>query len=336
MVDTLDGGACQTVTTLAMAADAPPESPFDRRRHPAALTLAPWIAPDGWRHRAYRWAQAGDVRPRGSLIFQTGRADFIEKYLETCDHFHRAGWLVEGFDWRGQGGSGRLGVDPHVDDRAEFETLVDDLAAYVAAWRVRTPGPHVAIAHSMGGYVLLTMLATRGIALDAVVLVAPMLALNAGWLPTPAARLIARIVAASPRGRQPAWRDRRIEPQRQLRLTADKARYDDSRWWKTVDPSLELGPPSWRWIDAAFAAGARVARMPLARVRTPMLLLVPGRDGLVRRGGADRVAARLPDAVIRHFPAARHELLREADVERDAALAAIDAFLAARAPVAPA
>lgn len=315
-----------------MAADAPTESPFDRRRHPDALTLEPWIAPDGWRHRAYRWAAARDVAPRGSLIFQTGRADFIEKYLESCDHFHRRGWRVEGFDWRGQGGSGRLGADPHVDDRAEFETLVDDLAAFVADWRARTPGPHVAVAHSMGGYVLLAMLAGRGVVLDAAVLVAPMLALNSGWLPAPAARLLARIVATSVRGRQAAWRDRRIEPRRQLRLTADKARYDDSRWWKTVDPSLALGPPSWRWLDAAFSAGALIDQMPLGGVRTPVLLLVPGLDRLVRAGEADRIAARLPDAAVRHFPTARHELLREADGDRDAAFAAIDAFLDARAP----
>ncbi len=315
-----------------MAAVAPAESPFDRRRHPAALAFAPWIAPDGWRHRAYRWAQAPGAGVRGSLIFQTGRADFIEKYLETCDHFHRAGWAVEGFDWRGQGGSGRLGADPHVDDRDGFAVLIDDLAAFVAGWRVRTPGPHVAVAHSLGGYVLLAMLAARGVVLDAAVLVAPMLALNSGWLPAPAARLIARLAAASPWGRLAAWPDRRIEPRRQLRLTADKTRYDDSQWWKTVDPSLALGPPSWRWLDAAFAAGAGIADLPLARVATPVLLLAPDLDPLVRAGSADRVAALLPDAAVRHFPTARHELLREADGDRDAALAAIDAFLDARAP----
>ncbi len=315
-----------------MAAAAPAESPFDRRRHPAALAFAPWLAPDGWRHRAYRWAPAAGVRPRGSLIFQTGRADFIEKYLETCDHFHRGGWAVEGFDWRGQGGSGRLGPDRHVDDRAGFEPLVDDLAAFVVAWRARTAGPHVAVAHSLGGYVLLAMLAGRGVALDAVALVAPMLALDSGWLPGRAARLIARAAAASPWARRAAWPDRRIEPRRQLRLTADKARYDDSQWWKTADPSLALGPPSWRWVGAAFDAGTRIAAMPLAGVRTPVLLLVPDLDPLVRAGEADRIAARLPDATVRHFPTARHELLREADADRDAALAAIDAFLDARAP----
>ena len=315
-----------------MAAVAPAESPFDRRRHPAALSFADWHAPDGWRHRAYRWARAPGAAARGSLLFQTGRADFIEKYLETCDHFHRGGWEVEGFDWRGQGGSGRLGPDRHVDDRDGFEPLIDDLAAFAAAWRLRTPGPHVAVAHSLGGYVLLAMLARRGIALDGAVLAAPMIALESGWLPTPIARMVARVAAASPWGRRAAWRDRRVEPRRQLRLTADKARYDDSHWWKTTDPTLALGPPSWRWIDAALAAGARLKDMPLRAVRTPVLLLMPGRDPLIRAAVADRVAALLPDAAVRRFPTARHELLREADGDRDAALAAIDAFLDARAP----
>ena len=109
MGTTLDGTACQTVTSRQMpAAVLPAESLFDRRRHPDGMTFHEWRAADGWPLRAYRWPADG-APSRGSLLFQSGRADFIEKYLEPCDHWHSEGWQIEGFDWRGQGGSRAIG-----------------------------------------------------------------------------------------------------------------------------------------------------------------------------------------------------------------------------------
>ncbi|GAA3250374.1 hypothetical protein GCM10020258_05200 [Sphingomonas yabuuchiae] len=39
-------------------------------------------------------------------MFQTGRADVIEKYLEVFAHLVGRGWSVTAFDWRGQGDRG--------------------------------------------------------------------------------------------------------------------------------------------------------------------------------------------------------------------------------------
>lgn len=309
-----------------------PDSVFDRRAYPAGFTFAEWRAADGWPHRAFRWPAGGEARPRGSLLFQTGRADFIEKYLESCHHFHTRGWDVEGFDWRGQGGSGRLFARSRGDDRVSFEPLLDDLAAFVADWVRRTPGPHVLVAHSMGGHVALRTLAERGIALDALVLVAPMLGLNTGRLPRLAAAAIVRLARRAGLARRPAWRDSRKEPRRQLRLTADRARYEDSQFWKGVHPHLASGPPTWGWIGAAMDSIARLAAHPLGHVATPVVLLMPGLDRLVDAEAAAAVMRRLPHGETIVFPTARHELLREADPDRDAALAAIDRFLDRAAP----
>jgi lysophospholipase len=311
------------------------ESAFDRRKHPDALVFSTWAAPDGWPHRAYRWpgaAAASGATPRGSMIFQAGRIDFIEKYIEACDHWHQAGWAVEGFDWRGQGGSGRLYPGHPVDHRESFDPLIDDLAAYVAGWRARTPGPHVLVAHSMGAHVALRLVAERSVPLDALVLVAPMLRLNTGQIPPRLAPALVRIAMRAGLGRRAAWPDRRDDSRRQSRLTADRARYEDSQWWKAKMPELAGGPPSWGWLSAAFAAGDLIDRLPLEQVRVPVLLLAAGRDKLVDGATIARVAARLPDAELRVFPDAAHELLREADADRLPAMAAIDDFLARRAP----
>ena len=308
------------------------DSPFDRRRHPAAMEFRTWKAADGWPHRVYRWP-ATVAEPRGSLIFQSGRADFIEKYLEACDHWHGQGWSVEGFDWRGQGGSGRFVPGAGADDRRSFNPLIDDLVAYVDAWKARTPGPHVMVAHSMGGHVALRACAERGMTLDALVLVAPMLALNLGKVPPPLARLAVTAAQRLGLGAYPAWRDNLQSPKRQLRLTASRERYEDSQWWKRQVPGLGLGTPSWNWLGAAMAGGARFERPgALEGIRTPVLMLAAGLDILVDNHAMQRAARRIPNAEYRCWPGARHELLREADADRLPALAAIDAFFDRTAP----
>jgi lysophospholipase len=314
---------------------ARPESPFDRRRHPDGLAWRAWTAADGWRHRAFHWPAGGGApgAPRGSLIYQSGRGDFIEKYLEACHHWHRRGWDVQGFDWRGQGGSGRLRPGSRADDRTSFDPLIDDLVAFVTQWRATTPGPHVLVAHSMGAHVALRACAERGLDLDALVLVAPMLALQTRRLPrvvASAAVALARAIGLGPRA---AVRDRIDHPLRYLRLTASRERYDDSQWWKRTDPALGMGAPTWNWLGAALAGSRRLlAADRLEQVRTPMLLMTAGLDRLVDNAVTRVVARRLPDATLADYPGARHELLREADGDRVAAFAAIDAFLDQRTP----
>ncbi len=91
-----------------------------RRAIPAEAVESRWAAADGHPIRRIDWPTP-QPSPRGSILFLPGRGDFYEKYLETLDHWHRAGWQVTALDWRGQAGSGRLGLDPmtgHVDDFA--------------------------------------------------------------------------------------------------------------------------------------------------------------------------------------------------------------------------
>jgi len=318
------------------AAAVPAESRFDRRRLPDGMAFHVWHAADGWPMRAYRWP-ADAAASRGSLLFQSGRADFIEKYLEPLDHWHARGWRIEGFDWRGQGGS-RPSDDARpaggiVDDRLSFDPLIDDLLLFVRDWQARTPGPHVVVAHSMGGHVALLACAEKGLSPDALVLVAPMLALNTRALPRWMARLVAGAAVAIGRGAKPAWKEDHADPQRQLRLTASRARYEDSQWWKRRTPGLASGAPSWNWLGAALRGGRRIARRGVVeRIGCPVLLLEAGLDALVDDAAIERTAARLPDAELVRLPDARHEILREADGPRLAALAAIDDFLDSRVP----
>ena len=298
-----------------------------RRAYPPDAALSSWAAPDGWAHRRYDRAAP---TPRGRVLFAGGRGDVLEKYLEYFDHLHARGWSVASFDWRGQGGSGRLSPDPHVGHLDSFAPLIADLAALVADLR-RGGGPLVAIGHSMGGHLLLRALAEGAVALDAAVLVAPMLGLRSPLGARVGAR-VARWMAGRSDPARAAWRGGERPDalrSRQSLLTADPERYADEAWWHGNKPELRLGPPSWAWLAEAFRSTAALERDPrLTAITTPILLLVAEADGLVDARVTFGVAAKLPNAELHRFgPESAHEILREADPVRDRAIALIDTFL---------
>ncbi|MEY4238324.1 MAG: hypothetical protein RL339_925, partial [Pseudomonadota bacterium] len=123
-------------------------SAFNRQVIPAEATESRWIAADGRAIRRIDWAHPA---PRGAILFMNGRGDFYEKYLEAMAHWHAQGWSITAFDWRGQGGSGRLGHDPYTGHVDDFGTWIADLQAFWRDWSATAPGPRIAIGHSMGG-----------------------------------------------------------------------------------------------------------------------------------------------------------------------------------------
>jgi lysophospholipase len=302
-----------------------------RRAHPPGALFGTWIAPDGWALRRMDWPQKGRGKARGSLVFANGRGDFIEKYLEAFAYWHGLGWNVTAFDWRGQGGSRGAGFGYE-----SFAILIDDFAALLADWRGSTSGPHVAIGHSMGGHLLLRTLVERKPDLDAAVLVAPMIGVNSAPTPAWLAPAIANVMCRLGLGPAPMWKTppamRQPGGQRQRNLTGSRERYEDEAWWWEREPEWNLGAPSWAWMSAAFrSAASAFTQRRLARVKLPVLLLAAGHDRLVSNEEIARAARQLPHAELETYPDAAHEILREADPIRLAALARIDAFFDAQA-----
>ncbi|BCI70675.1 alpha/beta hydrolase fold family protein [Sphingomonas sp. S17] len=296
-----------------------------RRNFPAAARLSRWTAPDGWDHRRFDWVAE---RPVGRLLFQTGRADVIEKYLEVFAHLVGRRWSVTAFDWRGQGGSGRLSADHHVGHGGDFAVLVDDLRAFWSAWRAEAAGPAVLLGHSMGGHLALRAVVEGAVEPDALILVAPMLGLRlplGAWLGGAIVRCMAGTCAT--RG---IWRAREEAGMhtRQRNLTHDVSRYEDEAYWYAQQPDLALGPPSWGWVAAALRSIRTLANdTRLDRMRVPTLMLLAEADRLVDPRATAQIAARIGARLVRFGPEAAHELLREVDPVRLRALSAIDAFL---------
>ena len=307
-----------------------------RRSYPAGSGMTMQPMRDGWPIRMFSWP--ADAPTRGSILFQGGRGDFIEKYLESFSGWHAQGWSITGFDWRGQGKSGRLTAEAGVGHIDDFAIWIDDLAEIFERWKATTPGPHVVIGHSMGGHLILRAIAERRIAPDAVVFVAPMFGIETPPLPLPVARVLFSGLSRIGLGKRPAWKgnERPAAPwaSRQRFLTRDDDRYSDEIWWIEHDPALQLGPPSFGWLAAAITS-TRGTQAPgvLERVAVPLLILGTNGDRLVSPPAIRRFAARLSGAQCHIYDASvAHEILRERDDVRDDALGRIQRFLAQVAP----
>ena len=130
--------------------------------------------PDGAELRFARWAPPANRK--GTVCVFTGRGEQIEKYFETVRDLRDRGFAVAMIDWRGQGHSSRRLRDPrkgYVRDFSDFEVDVETFVQQVVL--PDCPPPHFALAHSMGGAVMLRVAHAGKRWFDRMVLSAPMI-----------------------------------------------------------------------------------------------------------------------------------------------------------------
>ena len=313
---------------------------IDRRAIPPSANETTWSLADGHEVRRIDWPGATNGA-RGSILFFPGRGDHYEKYIESLEEWHRAGWRVTASDWRGQAGSGRLGQDPvtgHIDD---FSIWIDDLAHLWKVWVAETPGPHVLAGHSMGGHLVTRALVERRVDPDAAVLSAPMLGFQGPPLPLVMLHGVAQVMASIGEPTRPAWKwsekPGEVPEARESLLTHDPDRYRDELWWREERPELVMGPASWRWVERAYASFRLLEEEgAMEAVETPTLILSTKIDKLVSHDANVRAAERLPNAQLVEFgEEAHHEILREVTDVRARAMNAIADFLDREAPAQP-
>ncbi len=313
------------------------DRPINRRAIPEAATETIWQAADGHTLRRIDWP--GDVKQtRGSILFFPGRGDNYEKYLESLEEWHRAGWRVTAADWRGQAGSGRLGSDAVTGHIEDFSIWIDDLAHFWEAWVTETSGPHVLMGHSMGGHLVMRALVEGRVQPDAVALSAPMLGMNGPPLPLTLLHGVANMMTKIGDDTRQAWKwsekPGEMPADRINLLTHDPDRYEDELWWREHRPELNMGPASWGWVERAYASW-RLLEEPgaLEAVDVPVLILSTTSDKLVSHAANVRGAQRLPKGELAEFGTeAHHEILREVDAVRDRAMDAVAEFLDRVAP----
>lgn len=289
---------------------------------------------DGQRLRTAIWDAAPGTSPRGVCALLDGQTEFLEKYQEVAEELSARGFIVAGLDWRGQGASERLLPDPlkaHVGDFSEYDA---DLAAFLdQIVRPLTDKPPLALAHSMGGHILMRALHDRPGTFVAGAVTAPMLrALTRGY-PRPLARAACFVQNALGRRNDWVWGMEARDP---LKLTfadnlvtSDRARYDRNTALVAAQSDIRLAGPTWGWLEAAYRSMGQVMSQGYPEaIATPVLIVGAGRDRIVDTSAAREFAARLPHGTFLDIENAEHEILMETDSIRARFWAAFDTFAA--------
>jgi lysophospholipase len=286
--------------------------------------------PDGVELRFARWAPPAGRK--GTVCVFTGRSESIEKYFETVRDLRDRGFAVAMIDWRGQGHSARQLRDPRKGYVRRFSDFEIDVAAFVEQIVLPDcPPPYYALAHSMGGAVMLRVARAGRRWFDRIVLSAPMID-----LPGYATRLPSRILVRALRlagmggnyvpGGSAALTG--IGAFEDNPLTTDPVRYARNAALLEEDPSLGLASPTVAWADEAFKAmtGFRAVDYP-SKIRQPILMLAASADTVVSTAAIEEFAYHLPAGSHLVIPGARHEILQEQDHYRAQFWAAFDAFV---------
>ena len=132
--------------------------------------------PDGAELRFARWAPPAGHQGTVSCVYRARRADRKIFRDSARPARRRRGFAVAMIDWRGQGHSSRRLRDPrkgYVRNFSDFEIDVDAFVRQVVL--PDCPPPYFALAHSMGGAVMLRVAHAGKRWFDRMVLSAPMI-----------------------------------------------------------------------------------------------------------------------------------------------------------------
>ncbi len=269
---------------------------------------------------------------KGTVCVFTGRGEAIEKYFETVRDLHDRGFAAAILDWRGQGHSARRLRDPrkgHVRDFADYERDVEAFVQQVVM--PDCPPPYFALAHSMGGAVMLRIAHGGRRWFDRMVLSAPMIDLPGAATSLPA-RLLVRLMRWSGSGAAyvPGGSSTLTgsTPFANNPLTSDAVRYARNMALLEEDPMLGLASPTIAWADSAFRTmhAFRAADYP-GRIYQPILIMAASDDTIVSTPAIEEFAYHLRAGSHLVIPGARHEILQEQDRYRAQFWAAFDAFI---------
>jgi lysophospholipase len=270
-------------------------------------------------------APAARAPARGSVIVAPGRTEFIEKYFEVTRDLQQRGFAVFCIDWRGQGLSGREVDNPLKGHFVSFDDPVNDLSTALKLLADKLPRPHIGLAHSMGGAIMLRALQTRRIELDAAGFTAPMWGLpNISNMAKSYIRFMVSIGAGTQfaPGVETKWKRENFKKNP---VTHDKERHARCQGLVAEEPRLALAGPTIGWVSAALETmDAFMQPAALAHVRIPILAATAAEEQLVDNTKQAEVAGQLPD--MRHIiiEGAKHEILMEVDPLRNQFWAAFD------------
>lgn len=292
---------------------------------------------DHARIRFARWDAEEDVLRltggKGTVCIFTGRSEYIEKYFETVKDLLGRGFDVAIMDWRGQGRSARPLGNPHKGHITTFDQYHGDLVNFMQD--IVLPDcrpPYFALAHSMGGTILLQAASRRQPWFKRMVFTAPMFRLERRWLSTKALRRVAEVVCYAGLDGMFVLGGSEVSLEAKAfsgnPITSDRARFLRNSNILRVAPELGIGSPTFGWVHAAGRAMEEVNHPDFPRqIGTPILMIASGNDRIVSSRAIDLLGRNLRGGGTVTVDGARHEVMMETDTLRELFWAAFDAFV---------
>tara|TARA_B100001027_G_scaffold214896_1_gene187863 strand:- start:163 stop:1110 length:948 start_codon:yes stop_codon:yes gene_type:complete len=271
---------------------------------------------------------------KGTIILQSGRTEFIEKYYEVISEFIDRGFCVAMMDWRGQGLSSRKTNNERIGHIDKFETYDQDLVRVVnECFKSKCPDPFIGFGHSMGGCLMTSYFISPENELSRCILSAPMVSVRANAVSRRAVSLLGIFenlgLGAFPMQR-PSWDEDsgwQEEPFLENALTTDKVRFNRTFKFLSQFPDLGVRGVTVGWLKHALKRTNDFKLLDWSLViKKPLLLLDATNDKLVNSSINRKLLGQSVLTTIISMES-QHEIMMEKDEIRKKAWDAIDQFL---------
>ena len=271
---------------------------------------------------------------KGTIILQSGRTEFIEKYYEVVSEFIERGFAVAMMDWRGQGLSSRIANNKRIGHIDKFETYDQDLVKVVnECFKSNCPEPFVGFGHSMGGCLMTSYFISTESILSKCILCAPMVSVRANAVSRRIVSLLGIFenfgLGAFPM-QKPSWDDGsgwQEESFLENALTTDEDRFNKTFKFLNQFPDLGIRGITIGWLKHALIRTNAFKSLDWSSaIKKPLLLLDATNDKLVNSSLNKELLGQSYLTTIVSIES-QHEIMMEKDEIRRKAWKAIDQFL---------
>lgn len=255
-----------------------------------------------------------------SIILVNGRIESAWKYQELFWELAKNNIAVFSYDHIGQGLSPRLVANSHIGFVPKFSDYAQDLHYFIEQIvKPNRVGENVILGHSMGAAISYDYLAHYSHDINGAFLSAPMFDILTHSIPYSAAKGIAYIGCAFGLGKRYALGQTDYSPAAfsHNMLTQCAIRYQRFRTLYQNEPELQLGGVSYNWLSQVFQF---INRVKTLKVSTPIQIASAQNDTIVNNQAQRDIAQQNHNVTLRSYAGARHELLCEKDVIRQAVL----------------
>lgn len=265
-----------------------------------------------------------------TLVFLAGRTESFYSYQELFYDLRTLGLNIIGFDWRGQGMSERLLLDPdkgHVD---RFSDYINDMHFFLKEYREDMPNsPFILLAHSMGAHLSARYELEYPRTFNAMILSAPMLDIHTGSIPPSVARYIIAREVRKGRGDRYARNQGPYDWEAGFEdnvSTSSLARFTMKKNLALMNPQIVTGGPTNQWVHESFRSMDQM-KSNWPSMQAPVLMFTAEIDHVVQNEAQKTACDIAPECQQIIIPESLHNVLQETDAIRNPALQTIKQFI---------